>query len=327
MTPIFELSVAGTNINPKAGPRILSIRVTDERGLESDTVEITVDDTDPKERVAFPATGAKISVKLGYEETGMVLTGEYTVDAFTHSGAPDQLTIRGKAATQTVNSGLKIRKTDSWHDTTLGAVLSAVASSSGLQPAISPALAGIAVKSLHQGNESDQHFCTRLAKQHKAFFKVAQGKLIFAESGKSQTVSGKPLPGVTIKRSDGDGHTFEHPERPEHEGTQAAYHDTATGKTKTAETGKGNKKTLRKTYKSKEDAQAAVDSDQSKTEQAAKNLTLALALARPDIQAETPLTVTGFHPQIDGGGWVVKSVTTELGDGGLIQSVQAERPL
>lgn len=327
MTPTYELSVAGTNINPKAGPRIVSIRVTDERGLESDTVEITVDDTDPKERVAFPATGAKISVKLGYKETGMVLTGEYTVDAFSHSGAPDQLVIRGKAASQVVSSGLKTRKTTSWHDTTLGAVLGDIASRNGLTPAISPALAGIALKSTHQSNESDQHYCTRLAKQHKAFFKVAQGRLVFAEQGKSQTVSGKPLPAVTINRTDGDAHSFEHPERPKHEGTQAAYHDPKSGETKTVETGTGNKKTLRKTYKSEEDAKAAVESDQEKTEQAAQTLNLALALARPDIQAETPLTATGFHPQIDGSNWVVKSVTTELGDNGLVQSVVAERPL
>ncbi len=327
MTPIYEISVDGTNINRKLESRGISITVTDERGFESDTCEITVDDTNVANRVKFPPTKAKISIKLGYKEKGNVLTGDFVVDGYSHSGAPGRLTIRGKAATQTVTSGLKLRKTRSWHNTLIGVIVTQIAAENGLESAITPAIAAKQLKSVQQSNESSQHFLTRLAERNGAFFKISHDKLLFIQRGKSETVSGKALPSITINRSDGDAHDFDHPEAPKFEGVQAEYRDHKKAKVESVAVGDGNKKTLRKTYKSAEEAKDAAEAEQAKMEQAAETLTLNLAVARAGIAVEGRLNVKGFHPQIDGDAWVVVSVTTTLDDGGLIQSVRAERKI
>ena len=328
MTPIYEISVDGTNINSKLESRGIAITVTDERGFESDTCEITVDDTNAANRVKFPPTKAKISIKLGYKGSGYVLTGVFVVDGYSHNGAPDQLTIRGKAATQTVTSGLKLRKTRSWHDTTIGAIVSEIAKENGLEAAITPAIASKQLKSVQQSNESSQHFLTRLAERNGAFFKISHDKLLFIQRGKSETVSGKALPLITINRSDGDTHDFDHPEAPKFDGVQAEYRDHSKAKTESVTVGgDGNKKTLRKTYKSAEEAQNAAEAEQEKMEQSAETLTLNLAVARAGITVEGKLNVQGFHTQIDGDTWVVVSVTTTLNDSGLTQSVRAERKI
>ena len=327
MTPTYEVSVDGTNINSKLDAGGISITVTDERGFESDSCEITIDDTSRTQRVQFPPTKAKISIKLGYKETGNVLTGEFIVDGYSHSGAPDQLTIRGKSATQVVTSGLKLRKTRSWKNTTIGAIINQIASENGLEAAITPAIAEKSQKSVQQSNESSQHFLTRLAERNGAFFKISHGKLLFMQRGKSETVSGNPLPPVLIDRKDGDTHDFDHPEKPKFEGVQAEYRATSKAKTESVAVGDGNLKTLRKTYKSADEATDAAEAEQAKMEQSAETITLNLAFARAGVQTEGKLTLTGFHPQIDGDAWICASVTTTLGDSGLIQSIRAERKI
>lgn len=327
MTPYYEVSVDGTNINNRIGKRIVSVSMTDKRGFESDSCEIVVDDTKSDERVKFPRTKAKISITLGYRETVAVITGEYVVDGYSFDGPSYKLTIRGKSANQSKASNLKLRKTRSWHDTTLGEVIRQIATETGLQATVSPALANRTQASLQQSNESSQHFLTRLAQKNSAFFKVSHDRLIFMEQGKAETVSGKNMPAITIKAADGDVIEFDHPEAPQYDGVQAEWRDHASGTTQSVQTGAGNRKTLRKLHKSKEEATAAANSEQAAMDQQAETLTMHLALARAGIQAESRLNPNGYHPEIDGDKWVCTGVTTSYNEGGLIQTVEAERPI
>lgn len=66
--------------------RIVSIDLTDKRGFEADELTIELDDYDGA--VAIPNTGSKITLHLGYQETGIVDKGEYLFSEFTHTGAP-----------------------------------------------------------------------------------------------------------------------------------------------------------------------------------------------------------------------------------------------
>jgi len=77
MTPDFNLWVEGQMITGLIRNRLVSIRVTDEVGITSDTVEICLDDRDSL--LELPRTGAKLQVSIGYQETGLVSMGVYIV--------------------------------------------------------------------------------------------------------------------------------------------------------------------------------------------------------------------------------------------------------
>ena len=57
----------------------------------------------------------------------------------------------------------------------------------------------------------------------------------------------------------------------------------------------------------------------------AATLSLALALGRPHLMPQAAVTVEGFKPEIDGEGWLVKSVEHALGDGGFTTQIELER--
>ena len=78
MTPIYSITVDGGDITAKVADRLISLRITDEAGIKSDTVSLTLDNRD--NAVAVPRHGVIMKVSLGYAETDMIFMGAYTVD-------------------------------------------------------------------------------------------------------------------------------------------------------------------------------------------------------------------------------------------------------
>jgi phage protein D len=66
----------------------------------------------------------------------------------------------------------------------------------------------IPVPHIDQSQESDAVFLTRLADRNGAAVSVKAGKLLFLKAGSAVTASGKPIPQMTLTRSDGDRHQF-----------------------------------------------------------------------------------------------------------------------
>lgn len=137
MRPIFKVLADADDITAKIADRLSSLSVTDEAGVQSDTVDIRLDNRGLV--VKTPSKGVNLKVWLGFEATGLVYQGAYVVDETEVGGQPDTLSIKGKSADMT--SEIKARKTRSWDDTTLGAIVAAIAGEHGLTPAISPDLA------------------------------------------------------------------------------------------------------------------------------------------------------------------------------------------
>ncbi|MBL4703968.1 MAG: hypothetical protein JKY54_05575 [Flavobacteriales bacterium] len=75
--------------------RLLSIRITDESGFTSDTVEIQLDDRYGK--IEWPKHCAELDVHFGYKEQGLTQVRFYIVDEVEHLSPPDSLIIRGNA--------------------------------------------------------------------------------------------------------------------------------------------------------------------------------------------------------------------------------------
>jgi len=60
MTPIYQITVNGSNITELVKTRLLSLSITDNAGWDSDTIEMSLDDRDA--RLEIPKIGALMEV-------------------------------------------------------------------------------------------------------------------------------------------------------------------------------------------------------------------------------------------------------------------------
>lgn len=206
IAPEYRLIANGDDVTETIRERFISLAYTDEAGVESDSLQITLADHDPNDRLQLPPTGAELELWLGYDDQAQRM-GLFVVDEVELAGPPDRVIIKAKASPQaTSDSGagssrlmLTTQKTRSWDaGTLLGDMAAAIAEEHGLEPAVAGELASIALPHTDQVNESDINLLTRLARVYNAIAKPAGGKLILAPRGKSQTVSGQTMPTVTV---------------------------------------------------------------------------------------------------------------------------------
>lgn len=219
VAPAFMLTLGGKDITQNISPRLLSLALVDNRGFEADQLDIELDDADGQ--VMMPVRGAVLSLLLGWQGQPLVNKGTFTVDEVEHRGAPDTLTVRARSAD--FRGSLNSRREESYHDTTLGAVLEKIAARNKLTASVAEGLASIAIPHIDQSQESDAKFLTRLATRNGAEVSVKAGKLLFLNGGSGVTASGKPIPQVTIERRDGDQHQFAIADRGAYTGVTAKW--------------------------------------------------------------------------------------------------------
>ncbi|MER9652550.1 contractile injection system protein, VgrG/Pvc8 family [Mesorhizobium sp. M0152] len=194
MTPQIEITVDGKPVSGVFYSRLISIRVTDKEGTRSDTIDLKLDDSHPFAEI--PRRGAKISVAMGYRETGVQSMGEFVVDEVELECLPYAINVQGKAAD--MRETLKAHKNRHWDDMTVKDIVSEIAGDHGLSPAVSDAVGDHNYKWFGQVDESDMSVLDRLAARHDALFTVKDGKLIFAEKGAGKSASGKAVGGFIL---------------------------------------------------------------------------------------------------------------------------------
>jgi|GEM_PF-439115 len=195
MKPRVEVSIDGVPVAGHFYERLLSLTVTDEEGMKSDTVDIELNDGPPN-FLAIPRKGAIISVKMGFGDD-LVPKGVFTADKVNVDCLPYKMSISGKAAD--LRSGkLKERQERSWDKSKLGDILSQIASESGLTPAVDDDLADFEYDWLAQQDESNINFLRRLAERHNGLFAVKQKRLIFTRLGSGLSASGAPLGSIIL---------------------------------------------------------------------------------------------------------------------------------
>lgn len=313
LAPDYRLVVDGKDISAKVQPRLISLTLTEGRENTADQLDLELDDSDGQ--LAIPRQEAVIELAIGWKGQQLVDKGSFVVDEAEHSGAPDRITIRARSAD--LGGEIRTRQEKSWHDTTLGAVLADIAKRNSLTHKVDPALAAIKIAHIDQTNESDMHFLTRLARQYDAVATVKKKHLLFLPVNGTKTSKGESLPAVAITRVDGDSHRWASSTRDAFEGVRAWWSDRVNGSRKSVIAGKkgNNLKTLKETYASEAAALEAAKAELQRLERGAATFELTLAMGRPEITAQTPITVQGFKPEIDGQGWLVKEVTHTLNEG------------
>ncbi|MFP1496946.1 hypothetical protein ACLB1Q_20165 [Escherichia coli] len=85
---------------------------------------------------------------IGWKGFALVCKGKFTVDEVEHRGAPDVVTIRAPECRFPRDA--QFQREGSWHDTTLGAIVEAIASRNRLEASVDPSLAGIKIPHIDQ---------------------------------------------------------------------------------------------------------------------------------------------------------------------------------
>jgi len=317
--PVFTVAADNRDITAKIADRLVSLRVTDEAGVRSDTCVVALDNGDGA--IVPPKTGAELAVGLGYEETGIVRLGVFTVGEVELSAPPRTLTIRAHAAKMA--GALKAERTRSFEGRTLGDIVRAIAAEHGYEPKITDDLAAVDPGHLDQIAESDMHFLTRLAKDRGAVAKFAHGFLLFAPQGEAKAVSGKALTPIRIRGGDVAGYTYTTADRASYASVEAVWRDVSANRERIVAAGSGKPvKRLRRVYPNAETAGAAAEAKLARLTRGKVSLNLQLP-GRATASAEAPLRLDGLHPEIDAVPWVVDRAVHDLTNRGYALTIDA----
>lgn len=356
-TPAYLLMLESKDITGNISDRLMSMTLTDNRGFEADQLDIELDDADGK--VSLPVRGAVLKLSIGWKGEQLVDKGSFTVDEVEHRGAPDSVTIRARSAD--FRGSLNSRREQSWHDTTLGAVVTTIAERNKLKASVAPELAAIKIPHIDQSQESDATFLTRLADRNGGEVSVKAGQLLFIRAGRGVTAKGRPIPQVTITRSDGDRHQFAIADRGAYTGVSARWLHTkdpkpqevkvkrkpkvkhlralqhpkakaAKKKKKEPEAREGeymageadNVFVMTTVYATRAQATRAAQAKWDKLQRGVAEFSILLATGRADLFPETPVEVSGFKTVIDEQAWTITKVTHSLSNNGFITSLELE---
>ena len=308
---IFRLLVDGVDIGTKFQDRLNSLTITDNRGMESDALEVTLSDHDGL--LNLPPKDAVIQAWIGWSNTGLVYKGLYKVKEVEHSGAPDILTIRASSAD--LKSGLKQKKERSFSNVTLEAVLQAIAFQHELDLSVHQSLAKHQIINLIQ-NESDANLLTRLADEHDAMASIKNGKLLFMPKGASQTISGQDLPTYLITRDKGDSHRYSNTDGgDEITAVRTFYYDAAQGKKLEVVYGDAsnqNIKELRHIHQDKQSATLVAKAKLADLKRTSLTFSYNLAYGNPDLIPEMTFLFDGLKEQIDEIYWLGTRITHSI---------------
>lgn len=345
--PAFDITIGGKQVLSLNG-RMMGLTLTDNRGFEADTLEITIDDTDGK--IELPPRGVEVSVAIGWRGEPLTHKGIFTVDEVSHSGPPDQLIVTARSAD--FRQDFNVKREYSWHDITVGKVVSAIAGRYNLTPAVSRQLIDIEIDHADQTNESDISFLSRMAEMLGAIATIKNGNLLFIIPNRGLSASGKRIPEIVITRDSGDKHSFRVADRDAYTGVKANWLDLNFGKkpetsvkrkkrkSKKPKKGKkekssskegeylegaeGNVFVMRQTFKTETAAKRAAAAKWLKLQRGAAEFSITLARGRADLFPEMPATVSGFKSVIDNHKWIIARVVHQIGEGGFQTQLELE---
>ena len=318
LTPAFDIT-----FNDEANVirnRVIDISTDDAAGFESDSCEITLDDYDGA--LTMPRTEALMSVSLGYIETGLTNIGSYYVKEILIDGAQKVIRIKGNATSKTMRS-MKTRTNSG----TLSEIFSSMALDAKLTSAFDETFASLVLDDMPQIAESDISYLTRIAKKTGAMTKPAAGHLIFADSMRAKSISGKNLPTKYIDAADVVNYTcaFRETETTTEGGTSgtifANWYDKETGEYHLISNGTGEPEIeLKEIFADEQSARAAITSQAKNITK--NNTTLRFSTAgRPDLFAESPIVLHGFPEKIPTN-WIISNVQHSFNARGFTTSVE-----
>lgn len=327
IVPEFVIKANGSDITDKINRRLISLRYSDAAGFDSDSLEFTISNGVAGSPINMPETGAQLELSLGYDSRVQKM-GKFIVDEVTCDGWPETMTIRARSATFDKKNGdgkqLQSQKNRTWKKGKFGKMVQTIAKENGLSGSVSKSLESIDVGNIHQIDESDLHFLIRLARRYDAIIKVADGRLMAVKKSENKTMSGGSL---TLSLSPADkitSYRYVRAKREESGSVRAYWHEGKKAKRHAVTVGSGDPETsLKGVYMDKTSAEEAAKADLARRGRQKETLSLTLP-GRPEIVAEAALKVSGFLSGVDGD-WNITRVDHEIGSGGYVCNLEAER--
>ncbi len=322
----WRVVVDGIDVTARFAPMLVSLSLSERDGEEADQLQIVLDDS--QGIVAIPPEGAELQVWLGWErgtdvEAGLVFKGSFKADEAGWSGPPDRITLTARSAD--LAETFRKRQNRVWKNTTLAAIVEAIAGDHGLIARCHPDLAAKPVPVAEQAGKSAMQFLRDLARRHDATATTKAGTLIFAPKGTATTPTGAQIPTLLLTRQRCSSTEWRRAAREKaQDGAEAQWHDPAEGKRKTATTGGSNPKRLKKTYGTEADAKAAADAETARLKRAAATLSASLAWGDPRLSPGVKVTALGFKAEIDATKWLIASAEHTMDASGLRTRIEME---
>lgn len=330
LVPQFRVVANSVDATASIAERLISLEITDEAGLETDQLTITLTDNGilPLE---IPDTGAEIQVSIGFDGQ-LSPMGLFVVDEVEIDGPPNQMVITAKAAsfadTKFGKDSFRTQRSRKWKKgTTLGELVNKIAGEHGFIPVVQPELASVELPSVLQTDESDLNLLLSQARKYDAIVKPVMGRLVMTKRGSSRSATGRPLPQVQVWIDEVSGWKMRKSSSEEAGSVIAYWHRTRKGKRREVKAGSGEPvRRLKMTYPDEKTALAAALSEYNKRVRARVAVDLTGITGRVDIQAEAMLMPLGFRKGIDGP-YLITSVRHSLTPTeGFITSLTAELP-
>lgn len=319
--PAFKIQLNNQDITHKIASRLISLTLTEHREDNSDQLDLTLSDHDGL--LAIPPRGTTLILQIGWEASGLINKGEFTVDEVEHRGTPDVIIVRARTAN--LISQFRHPVEESYDQITLGELIKKIAIRNQLVFSIADELRHILINHIDQTRESDAAFLRRLGKKYDAAATVKNNTLLFMPASKGRTSSGKKLPLIILTRQSGDHHRYHTAERDAYNGVTVHWYNEQAGKQKTVIAGKpGNCKRLRTTWASEADAQTAALAEWSRLQRGIATFEMTLALGDAALMPMSPVKVAGFKTAIDEVDWIVSGVTHCIDESGFTTRVGCE---
>lgn len=307
------------NITGNFEKRLISMTITETRGITADTIEIKLDDSDGK--LGFPERGIKLNVSLGWKnqkDYNYIISNIFIIDSYEHTGTPDVLTIRGRSAN--LRDTLVENKDDSYDQMTIGEIVSIIAARNNLKYVIDEDIKSIILDHMDQTKESDASFLTRIIEDVNGIVAIKKDKLLIFKRGQGIKPNGEKLESMTIMRKSGDNHKYIIDDRSGYKGVKTFWYHYKNptpmpikirykkqlDKSKEVLIGTTEKvKVIRYAFANEASAKRAAESELAKIKSGTSHFEINLAEARPDLITEMPIKVYKFKDDIDSEDWTI----------------------
>ncbi len=322
MTPQYQITVNNADITKQINTRLLSVNVTDEIGIVSDTLSICLDNRNGV--LEIPPCGATITLSMGYEE--LYPMGTFIVDEIEISSPPSAMTITARASDPTTGSisSFNACTSRSWEQQTISAIVQEIASIYGMESETAPQYGNILINTIEQTDESDCAFLQRLATEYGGAIKIAGSKILLIEPFSGKFPNGTSMPVIKIKESEIISFKMRISQRNAYGSVSAKYYDFDAATEQEITVGdKSPVYTIRDIYSSAQQAQLSAQTKLNEIITGSYSLSLEI-IGNALLGAESVVDISTRYDEIRGR-WVIKSARHCLSNSGYKTSLELNK--
>ena len=304
MPVTLQVHINGDDKTALMTDRLLSVTLTDNAGIDADSLHLTLDDRAP--HIKLPPIEAALKLWLN-----QVYMGYYHVTELETDDKAGTLAITATGARFT--GPIKAPREASYDNLTLGELAAGIAQRHGHPLNINEGLAATALGHIDQRAESDLALLTRLTRPLDAIAKLNDNRLIIVPKDAATSASGQTQPALTLDaRTEGVFIQGTIKGRARVSQVKAHWQSAEMPHKQAVIAGEtGQTYTLRETYSTEAQAEAAAKAKRAELQRAEVAITITLP-GNPHHKAERALTLTRHR---HAGDYIIQSATHRISPG------------